>query len=70
MNTGWIKPLNLPRFHYFKNGKSLCGLYSIEYGDAVAERPKFSVRCKQCTRLYMASLTPTQGEKARLEVRQ
>lgn len=54
-NNGWIKPVNFPKHHYFVDGKSLCEGIGIGGSDNATEiMPGFSVRCKKCTRLYMA----------------
>mgnify|MGYP007066790196 FL=1 len=50
---GWKRPPFSERFHYFRNGESLCGKYKIETRAVRDEAPRTEFCCRQCFQKLM-----------------
>jgi len=66
-NEGWARPVNARKFHYYVNGRSLCGKWMLLGGHLDEdEGATSSDDCKACARKMEERRQTAQGDTARL----
>ena len=47
-SEGWLWLPTVARYHYFRNGKSLCGKHTTTMHSFMSGKLPFGMRCKTC----------------------